>query len=189
MDVFRRTGPDLNIISYALNPIINGERNTDPKVTNDFNDKLFKKLSVQRQNDPIPQLYVTSSIFESDHSGAPITYLREQLGVDQSKYLDMNFLITTIMNPWLSDTENGTRNMIPEVFSHLQVAAEAVADELSINAPGPHWSPTSKPCSLKPDTRPNFSRYGPAPYRICSITTTPGRSSLPTQGRKWPCGR
>ena len=132
MEIFRRTGPDLNIISYALNPIINGQVNTDPKVTNDFNSRIFKKLSVQTSDDPVPQLYVTSSIFNSENSAAPIAFLRERLHVRQNKRLDMNFLITTIMNPWLSDTENGTRNMIPEVFNHLQQAAETVVDELQV---------------------------------------------------------
>ncbi len=134
MDIFRRAGPDLNIITYALNPIINGERNTDPKVTNDFNDRVFRKLSIQKGGDPIPPLYVTSSIFDSANSGAPIAFLRKQLRVNHNRRLDMNFLITTVMNPWLSDTENGTRNMIPEVFGHLQRAAESVVDEMAASA-------------------------------------------------------
>ncbi|SMD43965.1 Glutamate decarboxylase and related PLP-dependent proteins [Aquiflexum balticum DSM 16537] len=123
-DLFQRTGPDLNIISYALNPIINGKENKDPKVTNDFNNSLFLKLSNQSIDEPLPEVIVTSSTFDSENSSNAIRSLRNQLKIDQDDTLDMNFLITTVMNPWLSDTDQGKRNMIPEIVGYLQKAAE-----------------------------------------------------------------
>lgn len=125
-EIFRRTGPDLNIISYALNPVIDGKPNKDPKVTNDFNNCLFKKLSSQSVDDPLPDVVVTSSSFEAENSLNAIKSLRDQLKVKHKDSLDMNFIITTVMNPWLTDTEQGTRNMIPEIVSYLVEAAEKI---------------------------------------------------------------
>ncbi len=133
-DIFRRTGPDLNIISYALNPIIDGVLNQDPKKTNEFNNALFKKLSSQSIDEPIPEIIVTSSSFDPEYSAEPIKHLREQLGVDHDDALEMNFLLTTVMNPWLSDADNGRRNMIPEVVGYLQEEAEALIHELYYTA-------------------------------------------------------
>nr|WP_256534109.1 pyridoxal-dependent decarboxylase [Lewinella sp. JB7] len=151
MKIFRRTGPDLNIITYALNPILPGGANTDPKETNTFNNAIFEKLSVQRIGDPVPELYVTSSTLDAEHSEAPIRYLRTQLGVRQDSQLAMNFLITTIMNPFLSDTDNGTRNMVPEVIGHLSRAAEEVAREL--------YDPNNHPPKSSNHATPDRSRH------------------------------
>jgi hypothetical protein len=129
-DLFRRTGPDLNIISYALNPIIKGKPNKDPKITNEFNNALFKKLSSQSVDEVIPRIIVTSSSLEAENSSEPIKSLRRQLGVKHDPDLDMDFLITTVMNPWLTDADNGKRNMVPEVLGYLQEEAETLVDEL-----------------------------------------------------------
>ena len=129
-DIFQRTGPDLNIISYALNPILNGKENRDPKVTNDFNKALFKKLSNQSVDEPLPEVIVTSSSFDSEDSLNAIRSLRTQLGLKQDDDMDMNFLITTVMNPWLSDTDSGKRNMIPELVGYLQKAAEDLVQSM-----------------------------------------------------------
>ncbi|MDX1332140.1 MAG: pyridoxal-dependent decarboxylase [Robiginitalea sp.] len=140
-ELFRRTGPDLNIISYALNPIIKGKPNKDPKVTNDFNNALFKKLSSQSVDEAIPRVIVTSSSLEAESSSEPIKSLRRQLGVKHDPDLDMNFLITTVMNPWLTDAANGERNMVPEVLGYFQEEAEMLVDEL-FNDPS-NTNPTS----------------------------------------------
>lgn len=129
-DIFQRTGPDLNIISYVLNPIIEGKKNTDPSKANEFNDELFRRLSSQSVNDPLPELIITRSSFIHGNSLAPIRYLRNKLGLVQDDKLDMSFLITTVMNPWLTDTDHGKRNMIPELVGYLQKRAESLIHEL-----------------------------------------------------------
>jgi glutamate/tyrosine decarboxylase-like PLP-dependent enzyme len=130
MELFRRTGPDLNIISYALNPVINGDINSDPKKSNDFNNTLFRKLSSQTVNEPLPEIIVTSSSFDSENSDEPIKYLRQQLGLKQDDKLDLRFLITSVMNPWLTDADHGECNMIPKLVGFLQKAAESLVHEL-----------------------------------------------------------
>ena len=67
---------------------------------------------------------VTSSVFDKDNSEAPILNLYAQLGIQSKQAEDMNFLITTVMNPWLSDAEDGKVNMIPFVGKLLKNAAE-----------------------------------------------------------------
>ena len=129
-ELFRRTGPDLNIISYVLNPIIGGKLNKDIKITNDFNNELFKKLSSQNIKEPIPEVILTSSTLDAENSNAAIKSLCHQLGLKDHDKTDMNFLITTVMNPWLSDADNGNRNMIPEVIGYLQNEAEALVHKL-----------------------------------------------------------
>ena len=123
-ELFRRTGPDLNIISYVINPVINGKLNKDPALCNSFNNYLFKQLSEQLAGDKTPKLMVTSSVFDKDNSEAPILNLYAQLGIQSKQAEDMNFLITTVMNPWLSDAEDGKVNMIPFVGKLLKNAAE-----------------------------------------------------------------
>lgn len=123
-ELFRRTGPDLNIISYVINPVINGKLNKDPALCNSFNNYLFKQLSEQLAGDKTPKLMVTSSVFDKDNSEAPILNLYAQLGIQSKQAGDMNFLITTVMNPCLSDAEDGKVNMIPFVGKLLKNAAE-----------------------------------------------------------------
>jgi glutamate/tyrosine decarboxylase-like PLP-dependent enzyme len=129
-DIFRRTGPDLNIFSYALNPVIEGKINTDPTKANQFNNELFKRLSRQTIDESLPDLIITGSSFNHENSLAPIRYLRNKLGLDQDDKLDFKFLITTVMNPWLTDADHGTRNMIPKLVEYLQKKAESLVHQL-----------------------------------------------------------
>ena len=128
--IFRRAGPDLNIISYALNPIIDGKINSNPKISNEFNNELFKKLSSQAIDEPLPEIIVTSSSLEPKNNNEAIKYLRQQLGLNQDDNIEFRFLITSVMNPWLTDADHGKRNMIPELVGYLKKAAESLVHQL-----------------------------------------------------------
>ena len=126
--LFKTLGPDLTIISYAANPIIDGKPNEDLEVTNRFNTTIFKSLTRQTDEDPLPELVITCSEFSGDTSDAPINCLRNQLGLKHNTTIPMQFLITTVMNPWLSDTEGGSRDMVPEIAEIMKTHINKISD-------------------------------------------------------------
>jgi hypothetical protein len=125
--LFKTLGPDLTIVSYAANPIVNGKPNKDLEVTNRFNKAIFKSLTRQTPEDPLPELIITGSELSGDTSDAPIECLRNQLALKHDTRIPMQFLITTVMNPWLSDTEGGTRDMVPEIAEIMKKHIDKIA--------------------------------------------------------------
>lgn len=126
--LFKVLGPDLTIVSYAANPFIDGKPNKDLDVTNRFNKAIFKSLTRQTDEDPLPELVITGSELSGDTSDAPIECLRNQLALPHDTSKPMQFLITTVMNPWLSDTEGGSRDMVPEIAEIMKKHINKIAD-------------------------------------------------------------
>jgi len=126
--LFKILGPDLTIISYATNPIINGKKNKDIELTNRFNKAIFNKLTRQSASNALPKVIVTGSELSGETSEAPIECLRKQLGLKHDSNVSMQFLITTVMNPWLSDADGGRRDMVPEIAEIMKRQIEEVAD-------------------------------------------------------------
>ena len=61
-----------------------------------------------------------------------MSQLIENSDPDQQKYDHINFLICTIMDPWMSDTSGG--NYIPKLIDSLQeVALKALHEVLETN--------------------------------------------------------
>ena len=113
--LFKTLGPDLTIVSYAANPIIDGKPNKDLEVTNRFNKAIFNRLTRQTDEDELPKVVITGSELSGETSDAPIQSLRNQLGLKHDASISMQFLITTVMNPWLSDADGGNRDMVHEI--------------------------------------------------------------------------
>ncbi|MDD4446415.1 MAG: pyridoxal-dependent decarboxylase, partial [Methanothrix sp.] len=130
MKLLKKLGSDQIIITYAFNfKDKGGVLNTDPKKANDFNHKIFEALSLSPDKpDHKPSLIITTSQFEPEIYGKEFvrTFMR-RLGVDDSNLITMNFLSSTTMCPWLTDTEKG--NFIPELTKALKEAVIKVVGD------------------------------------------------------------
>jgi glutamate/tyrosine decarboxylase-like PLP-dependent enzyme len=134
MALFRELGSDQNIVSYAFNLLVDGERNQDVGLLNRLNEAIFGQLSVGRDPGHIPdtKMFVTSSSADpAVYGAAMVDDLRARLGVTGSPDTPVSFLISTTMDPWLTDTEDG--NFIPTL---MEIMRSAVLDAIrKIQAP------------------------------------------------------
>jgi glutamate/tyrosine decarboxylase-like PLP-dependent enzyme len=119
--LFKELGGDQTIITYMYNYYNNDSSpNSIMKKVNDLNDAVYRAFSFKpyennTQNTPI---VVTSSSFTRANNGdLLVNSLRQRLGVTNSNGYDdpINFIISTIMNPWLSNTVNGS--FIPQLIT------------------------------------------------------------------------
>ena len=159
-ELFIESGPDLLITSFAFNFYDeNGCANSNIDVLNLLNEKIYKLCSQQKI---IPELntqyndlqvdasqcykdrndlYITSSQYKKEEYENEnnnlfindfVSQLIEKSDPDQQKYDHINFLICTIMDPWMSDTSGG--NYIPKLIDSLQeVALKALHEVLETN--------------------------------------------------------
>jgi glutamate/tyrosine decarboxylase-like PLP-dependent enzyme len=130
MRLLKKLGSDQIIITYAFNfKDKNGSLNTDPKKANDFNHKIFEALSLSPDKpDHKPSLIITTSQFEPEIYGKEfVRTFMKRLGVDDANLITMNFLSSTTMCPWLTDTEKG--NFIPELTKALREAVLKVVGD------------------------------------------------------------
>jgi glutamate/tyrosine decarboxylase-like PLP-dependent enzyme len=121
MDLLKKLGSDQIIITYAFNfKEKDGTLNRDPERVNKFNHEIFERLSLSsdpEHNKNVP-LIITTSQFEPEVYGEKfVCTFMKRLGVDDSKLITMNFLSSTTMCPWLTDTADG--NFIPELTKAL----------------------------------------------------------------------
>jgi hypothetical protein len=94
-----------------------GSVNTDTGKLNDLNNKVYERFSFKpgetRTQDT--EIVVTSSDFDPKVYGtAFMKDLRSRLGVKGDDGQKINFIISTTMNPWLSNTVKGS--FIPELM-------------------------------------------------------------------------
>lgn len=138
--LFRELGGDQNIVPYAFNFFVrrrdpNGRLvwlpNQDVRLLNLLNASIFDRLSVYPGEDAgdVP-LIVTASAFDpARHGEAVVRDFLRRLRVDVPDgtpvATPVKYLVSTIANPWLSDTEKGSR--IPALVEHL---ATTVSDEV-----------------------------------------------------------
>jgi glutamate/tyrosine decarboxylase-like PLP-dependent enzyme len=112
--LFKELGGDQTIVTYMYNYYSSGTTpNSKMKKVNDLNDAIYRKFSFKpyensTQDTPI---VVTSSSFTRINNGDTlVNSLRQRLGVAAGDGNDdpINFIISTVMNPWLSNTVNGS---------------------------------------------------------------------------------
>ncbi|MFJ9447316.1 pyridoxal phosphate-dependent decarboxylase family protein [Kitasatospora sp. NPDC101235] len=140
MTLLRELGSDQIIIGYAFNPVIDGKPNTDLEKANELNRLIGSRLSIQPkvvQSDiplphEMPPLILTASEFDPAVYGRPfVDAFRARLGVPTgSEHLPVKYLISTTMDPWMTDTATG--DFIPQIIDALR---ETVVD--CINAMHP----------------------------------------------------
>jgi glutamate/tyrosine decarboxylase-like PLP-dependent enzyme len=134
---FRSLGSDQLIVSYAFNFVsADGRLNQDVALTNRLNNEIFSRLSLARR-DVVkkPPLLITASQLDVPSYGGLVLDLKRRLGVVDTDASPLDFLISTTMDPWLTDTAEG--NMVPRLIQTLRTEVAAIIDELwPIPAPG-----------------------------------------------------
>ena len=131
MKLFRELGSDQNIVSYAFNFLVNGKRNQDVAKLNALNNAIYTKLSLSADPEKVPdtKMFVTSSDLDPAVYGTEIVEdFRGRLGVTGSPDTPIAFLISTTMDPWLTDTAAG--NFIPTLMQVLRGAVLAAVAEV-----------------------------------------------------------
>ena len=132
MALFRELGSDQNIVSYAFNFLVDGKRNEDVDKLNALNNAVFGQLSLGLDLERIPdtKMFVTSSTADPAVYGAPIVDdFRRRLGVTGSAETPIAFLISTTMDPWLTDTATG--NFIPTLMKIMRDTVLAAVEQVT----------------------------------------------------------
>jgi len=121
MTLLRELGSDQIIIAYAFNFKTHGVLNTSVARANRLNDEIFRSLSAapgkgQIMNTP---LFVTASEFDQAAYGDRLlNHFKLRLGINDRSGSALTFLISTTMDPWISETECGS--FIPIVILALR---------------------------------------------------------------------
>lgn len=130
MKLFREMGSDLTIIAYTFNFLVEGAKNQDVALVNKLNNTIFTRLSMHVPSPApadFPPLIVTSSQFDPAVYGACfMDGYRSRLGIVGGNDVPIAFLISTTMNPWVTDTAQG--NFLPVIIdAYRKVVREEVA--------------------------------------------------------------
>lgn len=131
MNLLKELGSDQIIITYAFNFKVNGVPNKDVKLLNQLNQAIYNKLSLSPTRDEVLKtpMIVTSSQFDPAVYGhAFVEEFKQRLGVEGDPDTPIYFLITTTMDPWLTDTATG--NFIPTLIEVLRSTLNEVIPEI-----------------------------------------------------------
>ncbi len=127
--LFKELGGDQTIITYMYNYYNNdGTPNSNMKKVNDLNDAIYRAFSYKpgEDNTQLTEVVVTASAFTREADGDYlVNSLRQRLGVVTDYDAPINFIISTVMNPWLSNTVNGS--FIPQLLSIITQNVTAIA--------------------------------------------------------------
>lgn len=131
MNLLKELGSDQIIITYAFNFKVNGVPNKDVKLVNQLNQAIYNKLSLSPTRDEVLKtpMIVTSSQFDPAVYGHTfVEEFKQRLGVEGDPDTPIYFLITTTMDPWLTDTATG--NFIPTLIDVLRNTLSEVILEI-----------------------------------------------------------
>lgn len=126
MELLKELGSDQIIITYAFNFKVNGVPNKDVNLANKLNQAIYNKLSLSPERDEVLKtpMIVTSSQFDPAVYGKTfVEDFKQRLQVEGDPDTPIYFLITTTMDPWLTDTAEG--NFIPTL---IQVWRDTLAE-------------------------------------------------------------
>ena len=130
--LFQEIGSDQVILSFVLNfRDKSGVLNTELARANAFNDRVFSHCSVvePRENWDGLDLLLTSSRFDPGVYGHHfVNTLCRRMGVAEQADLGIDFLISTTMDPWTTDTDGG--DFLAVIEAGLRRAAHLALDEL-----------------------------------------------------------
>lgn len=135
LKLFRQLGSDLLIVAYSFNfKHLDGSLNRDQEKLKLFNDLLFDKLSKQRYEGgkiPTMPMIVTASKFTPSIYGQDLLddYGR-RLGIHVESDKEIPFLISTVMNPWVTDTEEG--NFLPRIFADARRVIQETVNQMQV---------------------------------------------------------
>ena len=123
MQLFRHLGSDQIIIAYAFNfRLSDGTLNTSLTRANKLNNAIFEALSLQTFRPgqvPSAPMFVTSSSFDPAIYGQDfVDAFALRLGVHATPGVAISFLVTTTMDPWITDTSEG--NFVPQLINVMR---------------------------------------------------------------------
>lgn len=122
-NLFKNLGGDQTILTYMYNFYnSDGSKNSDITKLNKLNDAVYSAFSFHpfEKNIEQTEIVVTSSSFTLEGYGHELMdNLRKRLGIVGGKDQPIDFIISTIMNPWLSHAvkNNVAVSFIPEIIS------------------------------------------------------------------------
>ncbi|PSJ26634.1 decarboxylase [Streptosporangium nondiastaticum] len=126
--LLKELGSDQIIIGYAFNPVVDGRPNTSLAVANDLNERIAQRLKVDPEtiepriprHKDMPPLIITASQFDPAlHGEQFIDAFCGRLGVAaEDPGTPVTYLISTTMDPWVTDTETG--DFIPTLIEALR---------------------------------------------------------------------
>lgn len=134
LETFQAIGSDLSIVTYAFNFRTGSGLNTDLKLMNELNDKIFRALSLQPSDTevavPSVEMFVTSSAFNAaDYGETLINDFARRAGVIPLADTPITFLISTTQNPWLSTTSEDI-SMIDLLIGVLRKTVDDAIEEI-----------------------------------------------------------
>jgi len=107
--LFMELGSDQVILAFAFNfHDAAGKLNASVKAINDLNFKIYQICSMTEPGRK-PDLILTASDFDPASYGQPfVDHYCRRLGVNPEPGVAINFLISTTMDPWTTDTPRGS---------------------------------------------------------------------------------
>ena len=124
--LFKELGGDQTIITYMYNYYDDNKvPNANINKVNALNTAVYRTFSFSKkpgEEENIPEIVVTSSSFtRGDYGNTLMDDLRLRLGVVDGYDEPIDFIISTIMNPWLSNTTVGSfiPNLIEIITTNL----------------------------------------------------------------------
>ncbi len=113
-ELFMELGSDQTILAYSVNfYTADGKLNQDVDALNTLNDKVFENCSItipptsQAGLDKIDLILTSSSFDPALYGQAFVDHYGVRLGLKMRAGAPINFLISTTMNPWTTDTPQG----------------------------------------------------------------------------------
>ncbi len=136
-NLFKDLGGDQSIITYMFNFYEDdGSKNTDMNKVNTLNDDVYRTFSFNDKPgvaEWTPELVVTSSSFTRENYGDVLMDdLRGRLGVTNNPNDKINFIISTMMNPFLSNTVSGS--FIPTIMEIMTRNLTELSKKVKTNA-------------------------------------------------------
>lgn len=132
MTLFRELGQDQTINTYMFNfKNVDGSINTDSKKCQLLNNEIYKRLSFSPNQEDLEEtkLVVTSSKFSKDnYSEEFIDSLRLRLGLQGDDNTPIPFMISTMMNPWTTATDQGS--FLPKYIEILGNTVEEIVIDI-----------------------------------------------------------
>jgi len=131
LTLFQKLGADLTVTNYAFNFRTAEGLNNDPHLMNKLNDTIFHHCSVETQAAgvlPDKDLFLTAAAFSPASFGDEfVARFAERAGVVPEKGLAMRNLISTMQNPWVTQTSRG--NFLEKLMKVLHgVVTQSVAE-------------------------------------------------------------
>jgi glutamate/tyrosine decarboxylase-like PLP-dependent enzyme len=134
LDLLREIGSDQIITTYAFNVKTKAGLNEELTLANTLNQRIFERLSLSPDRDVVYQtpMIVTSTEFSVPVYGTKfVEDFARRLGLRVAPQDSLYVLLSTTMNPWLTDTAAG--DFIPTLIAVLRESVLAIIHELNLD--------------------------------------------------------